>query len=218
MDDNVVVTRPTNLLKDEDILFVQSPAQSSENSITESAVPVAVSAFNALNVFKYVLIIVVLAFLGFNIFTTLGEMTDTTNKFLAPILSTLGYGVGETVKQTTHMAVKGVKFGTDITADTVDNTLDIIEKNIDSNDTRFNRIDKNDEPIVNIENKKIHPLPEPDDATSSTQKNQKSSAGFCYIGEDRGFRSCIKVDEGDKCMSGDIFPSEEICLNPTLRE
>jgi hypothetical protein len=53
---------------------------------------------------------------------------------------------------------------------------------------------------------------------SSTKMNPKSKSGYCYIGEDRGFRSCIEVGEGDICMSGDIFPSEAICINPTLRE
>ena len=38
------------------------------------------------------------------------------------------------------------------------------------------------------------------------------------IGEDRGFRSCIKVNQADMCMSGDIFPSQAICVNPNLRE
>lgn len=61
-------------------------------------------------------------------------------------------------------------------------------------------------------------IPVPDDSTSSLQMNKpKSKAGFCYIGEDRGFRSCIEVGEGDVCMSGDIFPTEAVCVNPKLR-
>lgn len=64
--------------------------------------------------------------------------------------------------------------------------------------------------------------PEPgynaDDSYSSIQKSKSSSkSGWCYIGEDRGFRSCINVGENDKCMSGDIFPTSEICVNPNLR-
>lgn len=225
MSDEVVVTRPTKM-KDNEIVFVETPAEgqaSQPESVipatqSESVIPATVSIFSGLGVWKYILIIMVLAFLGFNIFTTLGDVTDSTNKFLAPILSAIGIGVGETVKQTTNIAAKGVKFGADVTANTVDNTVSIMEKSIGSNDVKFNRIDKNDAPVENVANKKIYPLPEPDDATSSTQRNQKSKAGYCYIGEDRGFRSCIKVGEGDKCMSGDIFPSEEICLNPSLRE
>ena len=59
--------------------------------------------------------------------------------------------------------------------------------------------------------------PLPDDSGSRTQ-NKPSKAGFCYIGEDRGFRSCIRVTENDTCMSGDIFPTKELCINPNLRE
>ena len=41
--------------------------------------------------------------------------------------------------------------------------------------------------------------------------------GYCYIGTDRGIRSCIDVNPGDKCMSGQIFPRRDICVNPNLR-
>ena len=64
--------------------------------------------------------------------------------------------------------------------------------------------------------------PEPgygaDDSYSSIQKSKSSSkSGWCYIGEDRGFRACINVGENDTCMSGDIFPTSDICVNPKLR-
>lgn len=62
------------------------------------------------------------------------------------------------------------------------------------------------------------PSPRADDTTSVTQKNQSGKAGYCYIGEDRGFRSCVKVEAGDKCMSGEVFSRQDICVNPTLRE
>ena len=58
-----------------------------------------------------------------------------------------------------------------------------------------------------------------DDSMSNIQQSKSSSkSGWCFIGEDRGFRSCIKVNENEKCMSGDIFPSQEICINPNLRQ
>jgi hypothetical protein len=57
-----------------------------------------------------------------------------------------------------------------------------------------------------------------DDSYSSIQMSKSASkSGWCYIGEDRGFRSCIRVGENEQCMSGDIFPSQEICINPKLR-
>lgn len=58
--------------------------------------------------------------------------------------------------------------------------------------------------------------PVADDATSSTQI-PRTKSGYCYIGEDRGFRSCIEVTKDMKCMSGDIFPTREVCVNPRLR-
>lgn len=62
------------------------------------------------------------------------------------------------------------------------------------------------------------PSPRADDSTSVTQKHQAGKAGYCYIGEDRGFRSCVKVEAGDKCMSGQTFSRQDICVDPTLRE
>jgi hypothetical protein len=62
------------------------------------------------------------------------------------------------------------------------------------------------------------PSPRADDSTSVTQKHQSGKAGYCYIGEDRGFRSCVQVQAGDKCMSGQVFSRQDICVNPTLRE
>jgi len=60
---------------------------------------------------------------------------------------------------------------------------------------------------------------EADESSSSIQASKSSSkSGWCYIGEDRGFRSCIQVGQNDTCMSGDIFPSQDICVNPSLRQ
>lgn len=60
--------------------------------------------------------------------------------------------------------------------------------------------------------------PNLDDATSSIQLSKNSSkSGYCYIGEDRGFRSCLAVSNGNECISGDIFPTEKLCINPNLR-
>ena len=57
---------------------------------------------------------------------------------------------------------------------------------------------------------------EADSSNSNIQKGP-SKSGYCYIGEDQGYRSCMYVNDSDMCMSGDIFPSKEICVNPTLR-
>jgi len=53
--------------------------------------------------------------------------------------------------------------------------------------------------------------PEPDDSSSSVQ----SKGAFCYVGEWKGIRSCVKLN--GKCESGETFESEQKCVNPELR-
>lgn len=55
------------------------------------------------------------------------------------------------------------------------------------------------------------------EASSSVHLSGKNKSGWCYIGEDKGFRSCAKVGVNDECMSGNIFPTKDICVNPNLR-
>jgi len=62
-----------------------------------------------------------------------------------------------------------------------------------------------------------NPIPRPDRTGSRTQAVRASKSGYCYVGEDRGFRSCVPVKYGDKCMSGNIFPTQAVCINPNLR-
>ncbi len=46
------------------------------------------------SIIRYGLIIIILAFLGFNLFSFLGGVTDTTKGFLEPVFAFFGYGVG----------------------------------------------------------------------------------------------------------------------------
>ena len=58
--------------------------------------------------------------------------------------------------------------------------------------------------------------PEPDsDILSEIQNGRKS--GWCYIGTDRGYRSCVKIGEQDQCLSGKVYQTEAICHDPSLR-
>ncbi len=47
--------------------------------------------------------------------------------------------------------------------------------------------------------------------------NASGKSGWCYTGMDQGFRNCAPVGANDVCMSGDIFPSQDICINQNLR-
>jgi hypothetical protein len=53
--------------------------------------------------------------------------------------------------------------------------------------------------------------PVPDESSSSIQ-----NGGYCYIGEWKGVRSCLKIDKNTPCDSK-VYSTEELCVNPTLR-
>jgi hypothetical protein len=57
------------------------------------------------------------------------------------------------------------------------------------------------------------PTPAPiklDDTLNRSPSSGKS--GWCFVGAYDGARNCISVTDQDKCMSGQIFPSEQKCL------
>jgi hypothetical protein len=53
---------------------------------------------------------------------------------------------------------------------------------------------------------------EPEPVQSDSQQH-----GYCYIGKINNSRYCAKVLSKDNCMSGDIFPTMAVCINPNLR-
>lgn len=197
-----------------------------------------IDSINWGTILRYSLIVLILAFLGFNLFTYLGKATEETASFLKPILSFFGYGTATAVRQTTDVAATGAKGLVDVAAGTVTSGVDLLEQGLDARKTKNqtrNMIDNTSQSSGTQDNTQqvideavarqaqasqsgTSSVPVPDDAGSRTQLSRASGkSGYCYIGEDRGFRSCIKVGEADMCMSGDIFPSQEICINPNLR-
>jgi hypothetical protein len=58
----------------------------------------------------------------------------------------------------------------------------------------------------------IHMMQPPEEVNAVTHKK-----GWCLIGNEKGYNSCVKVGYNDYCMSGDIYPTKDICLNPSLR-
>lgn len=154
--------------------------------------------------FKVVMLILVLAVLGINLFQYLANTTDLiTNYFSEPVLqflSNIGLLTLDTTKTVAVAADKGVK----ATSDTIKNVV-------------TGTIDETTSLGKSIQHKKKHHRPEADSALTMIQSSQsKRKSGYCYIGEDRGFRSCIKVDDSP-CLSGMIYPTKEHCIHPHLR-
>jgi hypothetical protein len=60
-------------------------------------------------------------------------------------------------------------------------------------------------------------MPPPPPPPTHNDGEEKPGPGWCYIGSDSAFRSCTQIGYDDMCMSGEIFPTQETCINPTLR-
>jgi len=39
---------------------------------------------------------------------------------------------------------------------------------------------------------------------------------WCLVGEFNKKRGCVPVADETKCLSGQVFPNQAMCLNPTL--
>jgi hypothetical protein len=62
-------------------------------------------------------------------------------------------------------------------------------------------------------------IPNPDTTASPIQNSiSQEKNAWCLVGEYKGRRGCIEVSEYDKCMSGQVYPSQKMCLNPALSQ
>ena len=113
-----------------------------------------------------------------------------------------------------------------------DNTLEnvINDKKIQSSDNSEQSQSQSQsnvtiEPIsvnkdVAKDDEEVKLIPVSNDTDDPIQSTSRTKTRSCYIGTDRGFRNCVSIGEGeeDKCMSGAIFPTLDMCINPKLRE
>ena len=167
-------------------------------------------------VFQYFFIFLIVAFIVLNILVSFNLLPDFLADLFSPILIFFGYNIGETVRQTAEVSDAGVKSLSSAIPTTVDNSVDILEEKTQLNKSSTTQSVNNNRQN-NTSNQDPNQDPEPIQTSDQTNRPSSRKSGYCYIGEDRGFRSCIKVGNNDKCMSGDIFPTEEICINPSLR-
>jgi len=201
--------------------------------VTAVAAPVSTTAeessgFLGLSLLTWLVIIMILAFLGFNIFSYLAQGTsylatgtEQVTSIFEPIIKLI-FGTSVAVAgDTIDVAAEGGKAGLTAVQDVTPNkasgsmpSTSVAEHNNDMEEAKSTLNKAINSSNKNAEQKSNNDY-EPHQASSSVHETGK--AGWCFIGEDKGYRTCSKVGENDKCMSGDIFPSQEICINPNLR-
>ena len=181
---------------------------------------------------NWLIIILIFAFLGFNIFVYLAKGTQDITKFFGPLIKMIVGLTAVITGDVVDVTAEGTKTVVDATAGTIDKGLSAVQ-NITPNTPNSNFKAPPSQPqqpqpdlmANNTLNKAINTSQSKQPSSTGYQADESSSniqggaskSGWCYIGEDRGFRSCAQVGDTDKCMSGDIFPTQEVCVNPNLR-
>jgi len=190
------------------------------------------SFFENISWTTWILIILVLAILGFNIFAYLAKGTQFTANILGQGSSWVSGLLGPTAQQTVNVSATGAKAGIDVVAGGATDAINAVSG---SQGTFEPNVATTSQPTGKATGSQIEKVQEntlskslndatqsanvqSDDSYSSIQMSKSSGkSGWCYIGEEKGVRSCVSVGVNDMCMSGDIFPTSEVCVNPNLR-
>lgn len=210
--------------------YTQSSLSSNTNSSESESEPTSFMGY----FIRFILVVVLLGFAGFNVFKEMGLITDDVLEFTRPFMEWSTGVLGSISKQFVSTTSEGTRTGIDIVSGAAKTGVNIIDDQVTSrgltnNDdvsvvpssgggTAKQEAARATALTMKTGSQLTHDTPLPDESLSVTQKGKTSGkAGYCFVGEDRGIRSCAYVNESDTCMSGNIFPSKDKCINPNLR-
>lgn len=215
-----------------------SSSSSTSSSFSSSSEGGFMDSLKNINATTWVIIILLLAFLGFNIFVYLAKGTQGVADFFAPLIKAVAGATAAVTGQAVNVSAEGGKAVVGGTAGVINSGLtgvqDLTPNNHNNGVTPNNAPSaiKGQQPVKqqkvdNIQqstlNKALNTSQSQQPPSQDYQANEASSsigeqkAGWCFIGEEKGFRTCGQVTADDECMSGNIFPTQEICMNPSLR-
>ena len=198
-----------------------------------------------LNNFVIIILVILVIFpaIGMMIMTFLGntykEITEITNPIISNFLKTFGYSAGSVINTSADVAGDAAKIGVDILEGSIHNVGNLVQgktgdyptdKTFFNNNQNLNSLDatiekKVDSAIskklgntISSSNRYRNPADVQPDHSDNKIQNPISSGkiGWCLTGEYQNKRGCVSVSESDQCLSGQIFPSKELCLNPTM--
>ena len=185
-----------------------------------------------------ILVFVVLALIGINLLSATGNAIDTLNDMLAPtikqVASMFGYSAGELINTTADVAADVANTGVDIakgTGHSIGNLLkDGSRGGMDESQRRsleqalksprYSQDSAQCDDVRKELEKRKNEEPEPAKTSEPTVApigSQKAKAGWCYVGDYAGSRGCVEMGEHNKCMSGQVFPSQSNCLRPDAK-
>jgi len=176
---------------------------------------------------------IVLTFFGLNIISSLGNFMESIYNVIMPIVNqfliALGYSAGTALDKVSDVSADVAKGGIDLADGALNNiggllkgSVSVSGNNIPSSPPEMPIEPPPEMPIPPPPEMPIEPPPEmpiepsPDSSENAIQKPISSEKwNWCLVGEYQNKRGCIEITDSDKCFSGQIFPSQKMCLNPT---
>lgn len=188
--------------------------------------------------------LLILSFLGINLLASIGNLIEIISNLFGPLfvqlLSIFGYTAGTVLDKSSDVVTGVAKTGIDLAGDTLQSAADllkdasrdnvnekaltkmdsvssgnIIDSNNSTNNSTNNSANNSIDKTINESKPKIN-IPKPDNSVDPIQKPITSGkTNWCLVGEYQGKRGCIQVNDNSKCMSGQVFPSQKMCINPT---
>lgn len=174
--------------------------------------------FNGNNIIIIILsFLLLLSFLGINLLNKTGDLLESITTIFGPlitqVLSIFGYTAGTVLDTSADTATNLAKGGLDIANGTLQSVADLLKES-----SKFNIDTKSKAQLdgaINNSGYKINE-PKPDNMLNPIQNPISSNKSkWCLVGEYEGKRGCIDIVNESNCMSGQLFSSRELCMNPT---
>lgn len=196
--------------------ILSSPSSATSSSSADLGMDLGTSAswtdFSAFTWKGWLLVIFILAILGINIFAILGRGADEANSIFGPIIKKITALFVGTTGQIVGTSAVGAKAVIDNTTDVADKTLAKIADAAVVGGTAPtappNPARKG--PVL------VPPEPQGTDVMPPDH-GPVPGPGYCYLGSGDPFRTCAQVGYQDLCMSGEVFPTHDQCVNPAMR-
>ena len=165
------------------------------------------------------LIILGLSFLGINIFIVIGNLLESLLKIVGPmitqILSIFGYTTGTALNKGADVAADVAKTGVDIAEGSLQSVGNVL-RDASRDNVNPDAVSGLDGALNSSTASSTYVEPSPSASANPVQRPITSGkTGWCLVGEYEGKRGCVAVGEQDRCMSGQIFPSQVACMNPS---
>lgn len=164
------------------------------------------------------IVLIIFSLLGVNILNIFGDLlqniVDLFGPLIKQIVSLIAYTAGSILNQISNLFTVTGTAGVEIAGGTIDTVGDLLKDASAGN--LPDRINLGE--TVNRSSGQIQD-PKTDNTTNPIQNAITSrKAQWCLVGEFEGKRGCVQVGEHDKCLSNQLYPSFQTCLNPTMTQ